>query len=65
MNENKLPESYMGFSTRELLVIMDKILRGLREPLDVPSEMIIAVRILAAEYKLTPEAQVAEILRNS
>jgi hypothetical protein len=59
MNRNELPKTYMGYSTAELLDILDKVSGGLKESLPEPPEKIIAMRMLAREYLLTSTAKVA------
>ncbi|MDR0355165.1 MAG: hypothetical protein LBJ64_05465 [Deltaproteobacteria bacterium] len=57
-----LPEFYRGYLTSDLVEVMYKIAEGLKEPLPIPKEMVLAVRMLAREYRLTAEAQVSDIL---
>ncbi|MDR1872926.1 MAG: hypothetical protein LBS60_13580 [Deltaproteobacteria bacterium] len=62
MNTENLPEFYRGYPTAELLEVFKKIYAGLKEPLPISDDMVLAVRRLAREYKLSAEAQASDIL---
>jgi len=52
MNEMNLPETYKGYSTKELLAFWDRYCEGKERK--APVEKILAMRDLLREYKIAP-----------
>ncbi|MCC8166298.1 MAG: hypothetical protein LIQ31_09140 [Planctomycetes bacterium] len=61
MVTKELPKVYRGYSTAELLALLDKISGGVKEESNNPPEMMIALAALAHEFKLTPEARIGDL----
>ena len=55
MNTQALPKTYKGYSTAELLDILERIPGGHAK--NIPWDMAVAVQDLAMEYELTPVAR--------
>jgi len=52
MNDMNLPETYKGYSTKELLAFWGRYREGKEQ--DAPVEKILAMRGLLREYKIAP-----------
>lgn len=56
MQEKKLPKTYKGYSTKELLKTWSQLKSG-GIPEDTPKEQILAMSQLLQEYKISPESR--------
>ena len=54
MNEQSLPQSYEGYSTKELLELWESIPRRRHTDPEEPGEKVLAMRGLLADYRLAP-----------